>query len=204
MLLSFLSSDSDVVFLTAYGNWGWPSVWRHWLHILFHHSGDRGTGKGGSICGSTLWHSEHTDQHVVWQSGYASSERTLPQSAVNWHGEKRPSSVCGIKPYIATVASTKLLIPQNTLHKLHTTYCDIFLHVFICHVTQIGSFCLSEAGSGSDAFSLKTRAEKHKDYYIINGSKMWISNAEQAGVFLVMANVDPSAVSDFLFLFCCW
>ncbi|KAM4525339.1 short/branched chain specific acyl-CoA dehydrogenase, mitochondrial [Odontesthes bonariensis] len=58
---------------------------------------------------------------------------------------------------------------------------------------MIGSFCLSEAESGSDAFALRTRAEKHKDYYIINGSKMWISNAEHAGVFLVMANVDPSA-----------
>uniref|UniRef100_A0AAQ5XUX7 Short/branched chain specific acyl-CoA dehydrogenase, mitochondrial n=1 Tax=Amphiprion ocellaris TaxID=80972 RepID=A0AAQ5XUX7_AMPOC len=57
---------------------------------------------------------------------------------------------------------------------------------------MVGSFCLSEAESGSDAFALKTRAEKHKDYYIINGSKMWISNAEHAGVFLVMANVDPS------------
>lgn len=87
-LLSFLSSDSDVVFVTAYGNWGWPNVWRHWLHILFHHSGDRGTGEGGSICGSTLWHSEHIDQHAVWQSGYARSERALPQSAVNWHGKK--------------------------------------------------------------------------------------------------------------------
>ncbi|XP_063077877.1 short/branched chain specific acyl-CoA dehydrogenase, mitochondrial [Engraulis encrasicolus] len=58
---------------------------------------------------------------------------------------------------------------------------------------MIGSFCLSEADSGSDAFSLKTRAEKHNDYYVINGSKMWISNAEHAGVFLVMANVDPAA-----------
>ncbi|CAN9509179.1 unnamed protein product [Ophioblennius macclurei] len=58
---------------------------------------------------------------------------------------------------------------------------------------MVGSFCLSEAESGSDAFALKTRAEKHQDYYTINGSKMWISNAEHAGVFLVMANVDPSA-----------
>uniref|UniRef100_A0A146X2V8 Short/branched chain specific acyl-CoA dehydrogenase, mitochondrial n=1 Tax=Fundulus heteroclitus TaxID=8078 RepID=A0A146X2V8_FUNHE len=58
---------------------------------------------------------------------------------------------------------------------------------------MIGSFCLSEAESGSDAFALKTRAEKHADHYVINGSKMWISNAEHAGVFLVMANVDPSA-----------
>ncbi|XP_033840252.1 short/branched chain specific acyl-CoA dehydrogenase, mitochondrial [Periophthalmus magnuspinnatus] len=57
----------------------------------------------------------------------------------------------------------------------------------------VGSFCLSEAESGSDAFALKTRAEKRGDYYVINGSKMWISNAEHAGVFLVMANADPSA-----------
>ncbi|XP_053496087.1 short/branched chain specific acyl-CoA dehydrogenase, mitochondrial [Ictalurus furcatus] len=58
---------------------------------------------------------------------------------------------------------------------------------------MVGSFCLSEAGSGSDAFSLKTRAEKRGGQYVINGSKMWISNAEYAGVFLVMANADPSA-----------
>ncbi|XP_078500122.1 short/branched chain specific acyl-CoA dehydrogenase, mitochondrial [Lissotriton helveticus] len=57
----------------------------------------------------------------------------------------------------------------------------------------VGSFCLSESESGSDAFSLRTTAEKHKDYYIINGSKMWISNAEHAGVFLVMANANPSS-----------
>jgi short/branched chain acyl-CoA dehydrogenase len=59
----------------------------------------------------------------------------------------------------------------------------------------IGSFCLSESGSGSDAFALKTTATRHSDggSYTINGSKMWISNAEHAGVFLVMANVDPSS-----------
>uniref|UniRef100_A0A3Q2T659 Short/branched chain specific acyl-CoA dehydrogenase, mitochondrial n=1 Tax=Fundulus heteroclitus TaxID=8078 RepID=A0A3Q2T659_FUNHE len=62
-----------------------------------------------------------------------------------------------------------------------------------CDLLSIGSFCLSEAESGSDAFALKTRAEKHADHYVLNGSKMWISNAEHAGVFLVMANVDPSA-----------
>ncbi|XP_067908913.1 short/branched chain specific acyl-CoA dehydrogenase, mitochondrial isoform X1 [Heterodontus francisci] len=58
---------------------------------------------------------------------------------------------------------------------------------------MVGSFCLSEVESGSDAFSLKTCAEKHKDYYVINGSKMWISNAECAGIFLVMANANFSA-----------
>lgn len=57
----------------------------------------------------------------------------------------------------------------------------------------VSSFCLSEANSGSDAFSMKTTAEQTGDgRYIINGSKLWISNAQQAGVFLVFANVDPS------------
>lgn len=58
---------------------------------------------------------------------------------------------------------------------------------------MIGSFCLSEPESGSDAFALKTTAVKKGDYYLLNGSKMWITNAEHAGVFLVMANVNPEA-----------
>ncbi|XP_063534563.1 short/branched chain specific acyl-CoA dehydrogenase, mitochondrial isoform X2 [Cydia strobilella] len=55
-----------------------------------------------------------------------------------------------------------------------------------------GSFCLTEPTSGSDAFALKTVAKKDGDHYVINGSKMWISNSDVAGVFLVMANADPS------------
>ncbi|XP_004625799.1 short/branched chain specific acyl-CoA dehydrogenase, mitochondrial [Octodon degus] len=58
---------------------------------------------------------------------------------------------------------------------------------------DLGSFCLSEAGAGSDSFSLKTRAEKKGNYYVINGSKMWISSAGHAELFLVFANVDLAA-----------
>eukprot|EP01102_Stenamoeba_stenopodia_P004521 TRINITY_DN1481_c0_g1_i2.p1 TRINITY_DN1481_c0_g1~~TRINITY_DN1481_c0_g1_i2.p1 ORF type:complete len:421 (+),score=134.17 TRINITY_DN1481_c0_g1_i2:147-1409(+) len=57
---------------------------------------------------------------------------------------------------------------------------------------KVGSFCLSEAGSGSDAFSLKTKAEKKGNKWIINGSKMWITNAGEAEIFVVMANTDFS------------
>ncbi|XP_045883679.1 short/branched chain specific acyl-CoA dehydrogenase, mitochondrial isoform X1 [Meles meles] len=57
---------------------------------------------------------------------------------------------------------------------------------------QVGSICLSEAGAGSDLFALKTRADKKGNYYVINGSKMWISNSEYAGIFLVMANINPA------------
>ncbi|KAI9596166.1 acyl-CoA dehydrogenase/oxidase [Syncephalis fuscata] len=56
----------------------------------------------------------------------------------------------------------------------------------------LGCFCLSEAGSGSDAFALQTRAEKQGDHYVLNGSKMWITNSAEADIFLVFANVDPS------------
>lgn len=56
----------------------------------------------------------------------------------------------------------------------------------------VGSFCLSEAGSGSDAFALKTRATRDKDDWILDGSKIWISNSIEAGIFVVFANVDPS------------
>jgi len=56
----------------------------------------------------------------------------------------------------------------------------------------LGSFALSEPVSGSDAFALKTRAEKTADGYRINGGKMWITNGAEAGFYIVFANLDPS------------
>ncbi len=57
----------------------------------------------------------------------------------------------------------------------------------------VGAYALSEAGSGSDAFALQTRAEKSGDAYVLNGRKLWISNAKEAGLFIVFATVDASA-----------
>ncbi|KAK8162659.1 acyl-CoA dehydrogenase/oxidase [Phyllosticta citrichinensis] len=56
----------------------------------------------------------------------------------------------------------------------------------------VGSFCLSEPASGSDAFALQTKAVKTSNGYRINGSKMWITNSMEAGFFIVFANLDPS------------
>ncbi|KAF9817652.1 hypothetical protein IEO21_03308 [Rhodonia placenta] len=58
--------------------------------------------------------------------------------------------------------------------------------------SKLGSFCLSEPASGSDAFALQTRAVKDGDHWVLNGSKMWITNSYEAEVFLIFANVDPS------------
>ena len=55
------------------------------------------------------------------------------------------------------------------------------------------SYALSEASSGSDAFALKTQARKDGDSYVLNGRKLWISNAAEAGLFIVFANINPEA-----------
>jgi alkylation response protein AidB-like acyl-CoA dehydrogenase len=61
----------------------------------------------------------------------------------------------------------------------------------LCQDT-VGSYALSEAGAGSDAFAMQTRAAFDGDNYILNGRKLWITNANEAGVFIIFANLDPS------------
>ena len=55
----------------------------------------------------------------------------------------------------------------------------------------VGAYALSEAGSGSDAFALATRATPDGDGWVLNGRKLWITNAKEAGLFLVFATVNP-------------
>jgi alkylation response protein AidB-like acyl-CoA dehydrogenase len=56
----------------------------------------------------------------------------------------------------------------------------------------VGSYALSEVGSGSDAFALQTRAERRGDRWVLNGRKLWITNAAESSLFVVFANADPS------------
>jgi alkylation response protein AidB-like acyl-CoA dehydrogenase len=56
-----------------------------------------------------------------------------------------------------------------------------------------GAYALSEAGSGSDAFALQTRAERKGSDYVLNGRKLWITNSKEAGLFVLFATLDPSA-----------
>ncbi|HEX7151768.1 MAG TPA: acyl-CoA dehydrogenase [Thermoanaerobaculia bacterium] len=57
----------------------------------------------------------------------------------------------------------------------------------------VGAYALSEAGSGSDAFALALRAEDKGDHWVLNGQKLWITNAAEAGLFIVFANANPDA-----------
>lgn len=58
---------------------------------------------------------------------------------------------------------------------------------------MVGAYALSEPSSGSDAFALKATAVDKGDHYVLNGTKLWITNAKEAGVFVLMATVDPKA-----------
>jgi alkylation response protein AidB-like acyl-CoA dehydrogenase len=58
---------------------------------------------------------------------------------------------------------------------------------------EVGSYCLTEANSGSDAFAMKSRAYDEGDHYRLSGKKIFITNAKEASIFLVFANVNPDA-----------
>ncbi|KAG9015056.1 hypothetical protein FRB90_004995 [Tulasnella sp. 427] len=80
----------------------------------------------------------------------------------------------------------------NTIFRTYATKEQQDKYLPLLSSNKLGSFCLSEPVSGSDAFALQTRAEKKGDHWVINGSKMWITNSKEAEIFLVFATVDPS------------
>jgi alkylation response protein AidB-like acyl-CoA dehydrogenase len=57
----------------------------------------------------------------------------------------------------------------------------------------VAAYALSEAAAGSDAFALQARAVEDGDHFVLNGRKLWITNAGEAGIFLIMANANPEA-----------
>lgn len=86
---------------------------------------------------------------------------------------------------------------QNTLvNNAFTNYASEYLkEKYLPQLAneKVGAYCLSEAGSGSDAFALKASAKADGDDYLLNGAKLWITNAKEADIFIVMANADPEA-----------
>ncbi|MDA7945927.1 MAG: isovaleryl-CoA dehydrogenase [Hyphomicrobiaceae bacterium] len=65
----------------------------------------------------------------------------------------------------------------------------------LCSGEHVGALAMSEPGSGSDVVSMKTRAERRNDCYLLNGSKMWITNGPDAETLVVYAKTDPDAGS---------
>jgi len=98
-----------------------------------------------------------------------------------------------VDPAVSTMVDVHSTVVNNTINFWAN---DAIKEQYLPRLAtdMMGSFCLSEPGSGSDAFALNTRADVSADgsYYTLNGSKLWITNAGHAGVFLVFANVDMS------------
>jgi isovaleryl-CoA dehydrogenase len=65
----------------------------------------------------------------------------------------------------------------------------------LCAGTTVGALAMSEPGAGSDVVSMRLRAQKKNDRYVLNGSKMWITNGPEAGTLVVYAKTDPEANS---------
>jgi alkylation response protein AidB-like acyl-CoA dehydrogenase len=95
-------------------------------------------------------------------------------------------------------ASAAIMVDvQNTLvnHPISSYGTDAQREKFLPRLTSktIGAYALSEAGSGSDAFGLATRAEKRDGRWALTGQKLWITNGADAGIFVVFATVNPEA-----------
>ena len=96
-----------------------------------------------------------------------------------------------VDPAVSVVCDVQNTL-VNTLFKKYGTKEQQKKYLSQLATNKVGCFCLSEAGAGSDAFALSTKATKEKGKYILNGSKMWITNSYEAEIFLVFANVNPS------------
>jgi len=109
-----------------------------------------------------------------------------------FHSVLAVEALSRVDPAVGVVADVQNTLVVNALLRWGTP--DQQRH----HLTRlardtVGAYALSEAGSGSDAFALTTRATLRGDGYVLDGRKLWITNAAEAGVFIVFATLDPAA-----------
>jgi butyryl-CoA dehydrogenase/short/branched chain acyl-CoA dehydrogenase len=105
-------------------------------------------------------------------------------------------ALLAIEEFSRVDASAGVVIDvQNTLvnNALQRWGSEAQKQKFLPRLTRdtLGAYALSEPNAGSDAFSLTTRAREDGDHFILNGRKLWITNAKEAGLFIVFANVNP-------------
>jgi butyryl-CoA dehydrogenase/short/branched chain acyl-CoA dehydrogenase len=101
-------------------------------------------------------------------------------------------ALASVDPSAAVIADVQNTIANNVILRWGTAEQKrAFLPRLA--IETVASFALSEAGAGSDAFALTTRAARDGDGYVITGRKMWITNAAEAGLYLVFANANPAA-----------
>src|SRR5438094_10365447 len=107
-------------------------------------------------------------------------------------------AILAIEEFSRVDASAGVVIDvQNTLvsNALMRWGSEAQKQAFLPRLAQntVGAYALSEPGSGSDAFSLVTQAKEAGDHYVLNGRKLWITNAKEAGIFVLFATVNREA-----------
>lgn len=97
-----------------------------------------------------------------------------------------------IDPSIGTLVDVQNTLVINALKRWGTE--ELQAHYFPQLATDmVGAYALSEAGSGSDAFALSCRATQDGDDWLLTGQKLWITNGNEAGSYIVFATIDPEA-----------
>ncbi|MCA8923610.1 MAG: acyl-CoA dehydrogenase [Planctomycetes bacterium] len=96
-----------------------------------------------------------------------------------------------VDPAVAVMVDVQTTLFENMLLNWASDELKRELLPRVCEDT-VAAYCLSEAGSGSDAFALACEAKEDGDDYVLNGHKLWITNAQEAGLFAVFATVDKS------------
>jgi alkylation response protein AidB-like acyl-CoA dehydrogenase len=100
--------------------------------------------------------------------------------------------ISAVDPSVGVVVDVQNTIVNNAIIRWGTDeQKSRYLHLLARGT--LGSYALSEAGSGSDAFALATTAREDGDRFILSGRKLWISNAAEAGLFVLFANANPDA-----------
>ncbi|MCH7932772.1 MAG: acyl-CoA dehydrogenase [Gemmatimonadetes bacterium] len=95
-------------------------------------------------------------------------------------------------PSVATLVDVQNTLVNNALGRWGSD--ELKAHYFPKLASEwVGAYALSEAGSGSDAFSLRCRATRDGDAWVLEGQKLWITNGSEASMFVVFATVDPDA-----------
>ena len=97
-----------------------------------------------------------------------------------------------VDPSVSVVADVQNTLVNN-IFKRYATKAQQQTYLPRLAQKEVGSYCLTEANSGSDAFALKARAVDQGDAYLLTGKKIFITNAKEASIYVVFANVNPEA-----------
>jgi alkylation response protein AidB-like acyl-CoA dehydrogenase len=112
--------------------------------------------------------------------------------ATFFHSVLAVESISRVDPSVGVLVDVQNTLVVNALNRWGN---DEVKRRFLTRLANgtVGAYALSEAGSGSDAFALTTRAAEKGDEWVLNGRKLWITNGNEADIFIVFANINPEA-----------